>query len=84
MSAYINHGKTKSTKRNSRRKSTLTETDRRILKRIVLENHSTTAAQMRTELNIHPEDPVSRKLVPRELHKSNIHGRSAIAEPQIN
>jgi hypothetical protein len=35
------------------------------------------------ELNIHLEDPVSSKTVRRELHKSNIHGRAAIAEPLI-
>jgi transposase len=34
MSAYTNHGKTTSAKRNSGRKSTLTERDRRILRRI--------------------------------------------------
>jgi hypothetical protein len=33
------------------------------------------------ELNIHLEDPVSTKTVQRELHKSNIHGRAAIAKP---
>jgi hypothetical protein len=35
------------------------------------------------ELNIHLEDPVSTKTVRRELHKSNIHGSAAIAEPLI-
>jgi hypothetical protein len=34
-------------------------------------------------LNIHLEDPVSTKTVQRELHKSNIHGRAAIAKPLI-
>jgi len=34
-----------------------------------------------SELNIHLEDPVSSKIVRRELHKSNIHGRAAIATP---
>jgi hypothetical protein len=32
------------------------------------------------ELNIHLADPVSTKTVRRELRKSNIHGRAAIAE----
>jgi transposase len=31
MSAYMNHGKTTTAKRNSERKSALTESDRRIL-----------------------------------------------------
>jgi hypothetical protein len=35
------------------------------------------------ELNILPEDPVSTKAVKHELHKSNIHGRAAIAKPVI-
>jgi transposase len=39
MSACTNHGKTTSTKRNSGRKSTLTERDRRTLRRIVSKNH---------------------------------------------
>jgi transposase len=46
MSAYTNHGKTSSSKRNSGRRSTLTEGDRRILRRIVSKNHRTTAAQV--------------------------------------
>jgi transposase len=35
MSTYTNHGKTTSAKRNSGRKSTLTERDRRTLRRTV-------------------------------------------------
>jgi transposase len=58
MLAYTNHGKTASAKRNSGRKSTLTETDRRTLRRIVSENHRITAA----ELKIHLLDPVSTEL----------------------
>jgi hypothetical protein len=30
---------------------------------------------------MHPEEPVSTKIVGHEPHKSNIHGRSAIAKP---
>jgi transposase len=51
MSAYTNHGKTTSAKRNSGRKSTLTERDRRILRRIVSKNHTTTAAQVAGQQN---------------------------------
>jgi transposase-like protein len=51
MSAYTNHGKT--SKRNSWRKSTLTERDRRTLRRAVSKDHRTTAAQAIVELNIH-------------------------------
>jgi hypothetical protein len=35
------------------------------------------------ELNIHLEDPASTKSVRRELHKSNIHSKAAIAKPLI-
>jgi hypothetical protein len=95
MSAHMNHGKTSSVKRNSGRKSTLTERGRHILRRTVLKNHSTaaqvttvlknhsTAAQVTTELNIHLEDPVATKTVRHGLHKSNIHGKAAIAKPLI-
>jgi hypothetical protein len=56
MSAYTNHGKTTSAKKNSGQKSTLTERDCRTLRRIVLKNHRTTAAQVTAELNIqHPQ-----------------------------
>jgi hypothetical protein len=37
-----------------------------------------------TELTIHLEDPVSTKNVRHELHKSNIHGKVAIAKPLVN
>jgi hypothetical protein len=61
MSAYTNHRKTTSEKRNSGLKSTLTERDCRTLRRIVSKNHRTTAAQVTAELNIYLEDPVSTK-----------------------
>jgi hypothetical protein len=61
----------------------LTERDRLTLRRIVWKNHTTTAAQVTAEPNIHLEDPVSTKTVRRELHKSNIHGRAAIVKPLI-
>jgi FixJ family two-component response regulator len=51
ISAYTNHEKTTSEKRNSERKSTLTEKDRRILRRIVSRKHTTTAAQVTGEQN---------------------------------
>ena len=38
---------------------------------------------MTAELSTHPEDPVSTKTVRRELHKSNVHDRVAIAKPLI-
>jgi transposase len=59
MKAYKNHGKTSSAKRNSGRKSKLSERDGRTLKRITSENQRTTAAKVTAELNIHLEDSVS-------------------------
>jgi hypothetical protein len=49
MSAYTDHGKTTSVKRNSGGKSTLTG-DRRTL-RSVSKNHTTTAAQVTRQQN---------------------------------
>jgi hypothetical protein len=51
MSASTNHGKTKSAKRNSGRKSTLTERDRHTLRRSVSRNHRTTTAQVTGQQN---------------------------------
>jgi hypothetical protein len=62
MCAYTIHGKTTSAKRNSERKSTMTERGH-TLRRIVSKNRTTTAARVTAELNIHPEDPVSIKTV---------------------
>jgi hypothetical protein len=83
MSAYTNHGKTTSVK-NSGQKSTLTDRGHHTLRRTGLKNHTTTAAEVTAELNIHFEGPESTKIVCRELHKSGIHGRNAIAKPQIS
>jgi hypothetical protein len=81
LSPCTNHGKT-SGKRNRGRKSTMTERDCRILGSTVSKNHKTTAAYEHTELNIHLEE-TSTKTIRRELHKSNIHDRAAIAKPLI-
>jgi transposase len=51
MLAYTYHGKTTSAKRNSGRKSTPTERDRRTLRRIVSKNHRTIAAQVTVQQN---------------------------------
>jgi transposase len=63
MSVYRNLGKTMPAKRNSGQKSTLTERDCCTMRRIVSKNHTTTAAQVTAELNIHLEDNVSTKTV---------------------
>jgi transposase len=83
MSAYTNHEKTTLAKRNDGRKSTLTERDRRTLRRDASRNHTITEAHVAEELNIHPDDLVSTKTVRRELHKFSIHGRTATDKPLI-
>ena len=61
MTAYTNHGKTSSAKRNSGRKPKLSEIYRRIFKRIVSKNRVTTTAKMTAELSIYLQGPVSTK-----------------------
>jgi len=56
MVTYTNHGRTSSAKRNSGQKPKPSEMDCRTLKRIVPVNHSSTAAKVTTEVNIHLED----------------------------
>jgi transposase len=53
MPPYTNHWKTTSAKTNSGRKSTMTERDRRTLRRIISKNHRSTAAQVTAELNMY-------------------------------
>jgi hypothetical protein len=83
MTAYTNHRKTSSAKRNSGRKSKLIERDRRTSKRSVFKIHRTTAAKLAGELSIHLEHLVSIQTVLRKHHKSNIRGRDANAKPLI-
>jgi hypothetical protein len=53
------------------------------VRRIVSKNHRHTAAQVTAELNIHHEDPITTKTDRRELKKSSIHDRAAVAKPLI-
>jgi hypothetical protein len=53
------------------------------LKRTVSKNHRIAAAEVTGKLSFHLEDPTSTKTVRRELHKSNIRGRAAIAKNLI-
>jgi hypothetical protein len=84
MTAYTIMVRRTSAKRNSVQKSTLTERDCCILRRIVSKNHRTTATQVTAELNIYLENPISTKTVQCELHKSSVHGRTVIAEPLVH
>jgi hypothetical protein len=62
MSAYANHGEATSAKRHSGQKSIPTERDHHTVRRTLLKNHRTTAAQVTAELNIHLETPFPSKL----------------------
>lgn len=72
MTVYIKHGRTASAKKNSGRKSKLTEKDRQTLQRIVDEHPAYTASKITSELNRHLSRSVSVKTVRRELHKAGI------------
>jgi predicted transcriptional regulator len=76
ISAYTNHGKTTSAKRNSGRKLHWEELIRKS------QNYCSTGDRS-AELNIRLEEPVSTKTVRSEFYKPNIHGRAAIAKPQV-
>ena len=82
MATYTDHGKTSSAERNSGRKPKLSERNRRALKRAVSKHYRTAAANVAAQLSTRLED-LHPQIVRRELHKSNIHGRSAIAKPPI-
>ncbi|KAM7412275.1 hypothetical protein PAMA_021973 [Pampus argenteus] len=72
MTVYIKHGRTASAKKNSGRKSKLTEKDRQTLLRIVNQHPEYTASKITTELNRHLSHAVSVKTIRRELHKAGI------------
>jgi hypothetical protein len=84
MSAYTNHGKRTSAKRNSGRKINV-DRKRSVLHEDCFENSNDycSTGDRTAELNILLEDPVCTKTGQIELHKSNIHGRAAIAKPLI-
>lgn len=72
MTVYVKHGRTASAKKNSGRKSKLTEKDRQTLLRIVDEHPEYTASKITTELNRNLSHTVSVKTIRRELHKAGI------------
>lgn len=72
MTVYIKHGRTALAKKNSGRKSELTEKDRQTLLQIVDEHPECTACKITSELNRHLSHAVSVKTVRRELHKAGV------------
>uniref|UniRef100_A0A3B4ZQP1 Uncharacterized protein n=1 Tax=Stegastes partitus TaxID=144197 RepID=A0A3B4ZQP1_9TELE len=82
MTVYIKHGRTASAKKNSGRKSKLTEKDRQTLLRIVDEHPEYTASKITTELNRHLSHTVSVKTIRRELHKAGIFRGGASRKPE--
>jgi hypothetical protein len=79
-SAYTNHRKKISAKRNSGWEPTLTEINHHTLSRIINKIKTEPLQQVTAVVTI---QTVSTKTVRREFHKSNIHGRAAIAKPLI-
>lgn len=82
MTVYIKHGRTASAKKNSGRKSKLTEKDRQTLLRIVDEHPEYTASKITAELNRHLSHTVSVKTIRRELHKAGIFRGAASRKPE--
>uniref|UniRef100_A0A8C9YKI9 Transposase Tc1-like domain-containing protein n=1 Tax=Sander lucioperca TaxID=283035 RepID=A0A8C9YKI9_SANLU len=82
MTVYVKHGRTASAKKNSGRKSKLTETDRQTLLRIVDEHPEYTASKITTELNGQLSHTVSVKTIRRELHKAGIFRGAASRKPE--
>lgn len=72
MTVYVKHGRTASAKKNSGRKSKLTEKDRQTLLRIADEHPEYKVSELTTELNRHLSHTVSVKTIRRELHKAGI------------
>jgi predicted transcriptional regulator len=85
MSAYTNHGKTTSGNRNSEGKiNTDTKRSSYIEKDCFEKSQNYCSTGDRTaKVNIHLDNPVSTKTAQCQLHKSNIHNRTAIAKPLI-
>lgn len=82
MTVYVKHGRTTSAKKNSGRKSKLTEKDRQTLLGIVDEHPEYTASTLTSELNRHLSHTVSVKTVRRELHKAGIFRGAACRRPE--
>lgn len=82
MTVYIKHGRTASAKKNSGRKSKLTEKDRQTLLSIVDEHPEYTASKITSELNRHLSHTVSIKTIRRELHKAGIFRGAASQKPE--
>ncbi|GFW52881.1 hypothetical protein TNCV_2394601 [Trichonephila clavipes] len=83
MTAYTQRGKTSVAKQKSGLKEMFSEIDRRELKRIVISKKRTAAANVTTELNQHPDCPLSIITVRRRLHKQNIYINAAIPKQLI-
>ncbi|GFT82609.1 transposable element Tc1 transposase [Trichonephila clavipes] len=81
MVANTNLGKVSYAKHNSEQKLKLKDSDRRVLKIIIVQKCKTTLLQVTSEMSIHHLNPVYMKPIQRELHATNINGRVAIPKP---
>lgn len=83
MTAYSKQGKTSFAKHSGGRKSRLTDSDRRVLRRIVARKHKSTASLITSKINTNLQEGVSTKTIRCELRAVNIHGRAAISKPLV-
>jgi hypothetical protein len=81
--AYVNHGKTSSSKRNSGRKPNLSERNCRTSKRTVSRNRKLPEQRWQQNSVFILKTPIPQKKVRRDIHKPTIHGKAAIAKPLI-
>jgi len=79
ITAYTNHGKTSSAKRNSVQKRKLSEWDRLTLKRIVSKNHIPTVANVTVQFSVHLEDP----LFPQKRSDESFTNRTSMVDLQL-
>ncbi|GFV82025.1 transposable element Tcb1 transposase [Trichonephila clavipes] len=61
----------------------LTDRDRRVLTRIVARKRKQSLSQITSEVNSHLRNPISARIVQRELHASNLYGRVGIRKPLV-
>ncbi|GFV93997.1 HTH_Tnp_Tc3_2 domain-containing protein [Trichonephila clavipes] len=83
MTAYKKCGNVTSDKHNSGRKRKLTDRDKRVLTRIVARKRKQSLSQITSEVNSHLRNPISSRIVQRELHASNLYGRVGISKPLV-
>ncbi|GFT32576.1 transposable element Tcb1 transposase [Trichonephila clavipes] len=83
MTAYKKCRNVTSGKHSSGRKRKLTDRYKRVLTRIVARKRKQSLSQITSEVNSHLYNPISARIVQRELHASNLYGRVGIRKPLV-